>query len=206
MVIPLTRSRSRSFVRLRVKSIRANLDVSNLELWSLDHWYPPFSLSSMFLRIEWVSSKVLPIAMNAMSSTKASVSSELPSAVSTRSELYMMNRSIEKGSPCPIPLVIGNQSDRKSSNHSLVFLPLSRFSVKFTIVGGRRRVRILWRSQSVTVFGNTPSMLRNRADTTFPCLHACRIVVSRRWSESVVERPGLPPKWVLGRRWCVSSM
>ena len=69
---------------------------------------------------------------------------------------------------------------------------------------GSLLVCMLCRSWSVTVFGNTPSMSRNSAKTTFPCLHAWHMVDSRRWRESVVDLPGQPPKCVLGRRLWVS--
>jgi len=49
-------------------------------------------------------------------------------------------------------------------------------------------------------------MSRNSAETTFFCLHACHMVFSRRCSESLVDHPGLPPKWVLGRRLWVLSI
>ena len=49
-------------------------------------------------------------------------------------------------------------------------------------------------------------MSRNSADTTCPCLHAWRMVFSRRCNESSVDHPGLPPKWVFSRRLCDSSI
>lgn len=78
--------------------------------------------------------------------------------------------------------------------------------MKLIISGGSLHVRILWSRRSVTALGNAPSMSRKRAETTFPCLQACHIVVSRRCSESVVERPGQPPKCMLGNRLWVSRM
>jgi len=65
---------------------------------------------------------------------------------------------------------------------------------------------MLWSRQSVTALGNAPLMSRNSADTTFFWRHACLMVFSRRCSESSVDLPGRPPKWVLGRRLWVSRM
>ena len=62
---------------------------------------------------------------------------------------------------------------------------------------------MLCRSLSVTVFGKGPSMSRNSAETVLRVRQAFLTVASRRWSESVVERPGHPPKCVLGSRWFI---
>ena len=78
--------------------------------------------------------------------------------------------------------------------------------MKLMISGGNRCRFMLWIRRSVTAFGNAPSMSRKSADMTCPCLHAWRMVFSRRCNESSIERPGLPPKWVFGRRLCDLSM
>ena len=40
---------------------------------------------------------------------------------------------------------------------------------------------MLCSKRSVTVLGKAPSMSRKSAETTLPCLHACRTVLSRGW-------------------------
>ena len=62
---------------------------------------------------------------------------------------------------------------------------------------------MLCRSLSVTTLGKAPSMSRNSAETVLRIRQAFLTVASRRWSESVVEQPGHPPKCVLGSRWFV---
>jgi hypothetical protein len=58
----------------------------------------------------------------------------------------------------------------------------------------------------VTAFGNAPSISRNSTDATRFVCHASLIVASSKCTESVVERPGCPPKWFAGRSWCFSRM
>ena len=96
--------------------------------------------------------------------------------------------------------MMGIQSERKPLNDNLVLCPHRACSVKLISVEGILHLCILWRKQSVTVLGNAPSVSRKRAEMIFPALHAFFIVASRRCNESVVERPGLPLKWVFGRR------
>ena len=54
--------------------------------------------------------------------------------------------------------------------------------------------------QLVIAFGKAPSISRNSAETTLCAHHAFLTVASSRWSKSVVDLPGLPPKWVAGKR------
>ena len=100
-----------SLVLFMEKSISANLLGEKCELCWEDHSNPPLLLSSMLSSIWCVSQKVFPMARNVVSSTNANVSSCLPLAVLTRSELYMIYNIIERGLPCPIPLIMLNHSD-----------------------------------------------------------------------------------------------
>ena len=194
--MPLVFKGGRSFAAFMEKSIKANLDASNLELCALAHSYPPPSRSNMSSRMVCVSWKLGPMARKAVSSTNAKVHSVFfrSLAISIRSELYMTYRIMESGSPWPIPLVMGIQSDRYPSNLSWVHRSVSKRLVKSMRDNGRRLDFMLCNSLSVTAFGNAPSISRNKADTTLPCLQASLIVASSRCSESVVDLPGLPPK------------
>jgi hypothetical protein len=49
-------------------------------------------------------------------------------------------------------------------------------------------------------------MSRKSAEATLPVRQAFLTVSSNKCSESVVERPGLPPKCVLGSSWCFSKV
>lgn len=113
---------------------------------------------------------------------------------------------IERGSPCPILLVMSNQSEEQSSKCSLVFLPDSSCLVYLTISGGSHLHFMLCSSLSVMAFGKAPSMSKKRADATLPCLHALHTVDSSRCSESSIVWPGRPSKWVDGRRLCISRI
>lgn len=89
-------------------------------------------------------------------------------------------------------------------NLSCVRRPVSMCVVNSIISGGSLLFFMLCASQSVTAFGNTPSMSRNSIDATFLLRHAFLTVVSNRCSESVVVWPGRPLKWVLGSSSCFS--
>ena len=53
----------------------------------------------------------------------------------------------------------------------------------------------------MTAFGKAPDMSRKSPDMTRPFLHFSKVQCIASMRESVVERPGRPPKWLSGRRW-----
>ena len=75
MTVPCMFIFSHSFVLSMEKSISANFEVLNLELWSLDQSKLLSHCSSMFWRIWCVALKFGPMAMRAALFTKAKVSS-----------------------------------------------------------------------------------------------------------------------------------
>ena len=64
---------------------------------------------------------------------------------------------------------------------------------------------MLCTTRVITALGKAPDMSRNKPDTTSPFLHFLKVQCTVSIRESVVDRPGHPPKWLAGRRWCVSE-
>ena len=116
---------------------------------------PPPVCSSISCSVWCVSSVDFPVAIKTVSSMKARVSLlGCSCAMSMRSALYIMYIIMERGSPCPIPLVIGIQSDLWPSNMSFVFLSSRTCSVKLTSESRIFRCYMLCRRHSVTVFAS----------------------------------------------------
>ena len=57
----------------------------------------------------------------------------------------------------------------------------------------------------MTAFEKAPDMSRKSPDTTRPFLHFSKVQCIASMTESVVDRPEHPPKWLSGRRWWVSA-
>src|SRR5712671_3643771 len=112
---------------------------------------------------------------------------------------------MDRGSPCPMPLSISMGPKVNPSNLSVVIHPCNMFRMKFAILTG---TRLLWRlctSFEGTALGKAPSISRNNTDVTLPARHEVLMVPFKRCIASVVVRPGLPPKWLAGRRLCFSA-
>ena len=83
--------------------------------------------------------------------------------------------------------------------------PVMRRVIHSVYSVGICRRRKLWISLEMTAFGNAPEMSRKRPETTKPFLHFLKVQWTASISESVVDHPGLPPKWLEGRRSWVSE-
>ena len=100
------------------------------------------------------------------------------------------------GHPWSKPVGMLNGFEVKSSNVSTVEQSLSRSLYQFVYSRGIPWVRMLCMRRSITTLGKAALTLRNSIDTyfSFGWAHALWVNFMRRWSESTVVRPGLPPK------------
>ena len=101
-----------------------------------------------------------------------------------------------------------NGFEVKLSNVRTVEQFLSHFLYQFVYSCRTPCVRMLCMRRLITTLGKAAFMLRNSIDMyfSFGWAHASWVNFVRRWRESTVVCPGLPPKCVLGKRAWRSEM